>query len=285
MTVAINTCEFAELRDFLETHCGIALDANKTYLVESRLTQLLLELGFSTFSELNVQLRQAKVGGNKQLVDQIIDAMTTNETYWFRDGAPYDMLYNVLLPEFEQQLASGKKQKIRIWSAACSTGQEPYSIAILIHELARKGKGRKLLENVEILATDISRTALTLAKSGRYNKISMARGIEDEYKLRYFDNSDTISVLKPEIKNMVTLKQFNLQDSFKVWGQFDLILLRNVAIYFSRDFKRDLYTKVAGALYPGGYFMLGSSEFLMECQELYERQSYERCSYYRVKPR
>ncbi|MDH4378589.1 MAG: protein-glutamate O-methyltransferase CheR [Vampirovibrionales bacterium] len=283
MTVAINTNEFSELRDFLETQCGIALDESKTYLVESRLTQLLLELGYATFSELNVQLRQARHGGNKALVDQIVDAMTTNETYWFRDGAPYDTLMETILPEFEQQLASGQKKKIRIWSSACSTGQEPYSIAILIHELARKGKGRRLLENVEILATDISRQALMLAKSGRYNRISMARGIEDEFKQRYFENTDTISTLKPDIKNMVTLKQFNLQDPFTTWGNFDLILMRNVAIYFSRDFKKSLYTKVAQTLNPGGYFMLGSSEFLMDCQELYERQTAGRCSYYRVK--
>lgn len=283
MTVAISQTEFDQLRGFIEHHCGIALESGKAYLVESRLTQLLLDMGYQTYSELYQNATNGPGGLNKPIMEKIVDAMTTNETYWFRDGSPYQVLTEVLYPEFEALLASGKKQKIRVWSAACSTGQEPYSMAMLAHEFCRQGKGRHLANKLEIVASDISPTALVLAKGGRYNGISMSRGMEADMKQRYFTEQGTVSVIKPEIKSMVTFKRFNLQDSFAMMGNYDLIFLRNVAIYFSRPFKKELYGKIANSLNTGGYFFLGSSEFLMDGQEHFTRQSHGRCSYYQVK--
>lgn len=278
MTVTITANEFDQLREFIETKCGISLEKGKAYLVESRLTQLLLELGFENYGDL---LKAAKASGG--VVDKIVDAMTTNETYWFRDNSPYVALTEVLFPHYNELLTTGEKKKIRIWSSACSTGQEPYSIAMLIHEFARKHNKPSFINKFEILATDISPSALMLAKNGRYNGISMSRGIEPEMKERYFNEKGTVAIIKPEIKSMVTLKRFNLQESFTKHGNFDLIFMRNVAIYFSRPFKKELYKKVADHLEPGGHFFLGSSEFLMDGQEYFNRLSHGRCTYYQVK--
>lgn len=283
MTVTITDNEFTQLRDFIEKQCGIALESGKAYLVESRLTQLLLELGYTNYADLLENAQKGLNGVNRPIVDKIVDAMTTNETYWFRDNSPYVALTEVLIPQFSKLLNSREKSKIRIWSAACSTGQEPYSIAMLLHEYARKHNTPHLIQKVEIVATDISPSALMLAKNGRYNGISMSRGIEPDMRDRYFTEQGSVAIIKPEIKSMVTLKRFNLQDSFLTMGHFDLIFMRNVAIYFSRDFKKDLYKKVADALNPGGNFFLGSSEFLMDGQEYFNRRSHGRCTYYEVK--
>lgn len=280
MTVAINEKEFELLSQFIEKNCGIALESGKAYLIENRLTQLLVELGCTSFGELYQSINK---NPDKQVIERIVDAMTTNETYWFRDGSPFETFTEVIYPEFEKKLISGEKKDIKIWSAACSTGQEPYSLAMLAHELKRNGQCRRLIQSLSILATDISKSALLLGKSGRYNKISMSRGLEKEWANRYFEEQGTVSVIKPELKSHVTFKQFNLQDSFHSTGKHDVILLRNVLIYFSRDFKREIYKKVAESLNPGGYFFIGSSELLLDCQDLFERHSHGRCVYYQVK--
>lgn len=280
MTVTINDQEFELLSNFIEKQCGIALEKGKAYLIENRLTQLLVEMGCTSFGELYQTISKSP---DKQLIERIVDAMTTNETYWFRDGAPFDTFTDVIFPEYEQQLLTGKRNDVKIWSAACSTGQEPYSLAMIAHDLKRQGKARRLASHLQIMATDISKSALILGKGGRYNKISMSRGIEQEWIDRYFEQQGTIAAIKPEIKDHVTFRQFNLQDAFTPLKGQDVILLRNVLIYFSREFKKEIYKKVAESLNPGGYFFIGSSELLLDCQDLFERRSYGRCVYYQVK--
>lgn len=280
MSVTINDKEFELLSEFIENQCGIALDKGKAYLIENRLTQLLIEMGCTSFGELYETISKS---ADKQLIERIVDAMTTNETYWFRDGSPFQTFEEVIFPEYEEQLTSGKRKDVKIWSAACSTGQEPYSLAMIAHELKRQGKARRLVNHLNIMATDISKSALILGKSGRYNKISMSRGIEQDWVERYFDQQGNIAVLKPDLKKHVTFKQFNLQNAFTPLKGQDVILLRNVLIYFSREFKKEIYQKVAEALNPGGYFFIGSSELLLDCQDLFERRSHGRCVYYQVK--
>jgi chemotaxis protein methyltransferase CheR len=159
------------------------------------------------------------------------------------------------------EIAQGRRSRIRIWSAACSTGQEPYSIAMTIQEFARR-RSVVPLEHVEILATDISPSALFIAMAGRYDRMAMARGLPDDLRGRYFDQAGQAWALKERTRKMVTFRKFNLQENFGLLGRFDIIFCRNVAIYFSEGFKRDLFRRFAALLRPNGCLVLGASESL-----------------------
>lgn len=256
--LAINETEFASMRQLLAELCGITVAENKAYLIETRLGSLVLESGCGTFSEFHQKL---KYGGDLKLRDRVVDLMTTNETLWFRDGHPFRILEEVLLPEYARQQSEGRRQGLRIWSAACSTGQEPYSIAMVLREAMRRHAELGRLR-VEILASDISVSALRLAKLGQYEPLAINRGLPEHYRERYFTNQGRVWSIAPQIREMVTLKKVNLQDSFAALGRFDVILCRNVAIYFSDVFKRDLFSRFAAALYPDGVFFMGASESL-----------------------
>ena len=257
-TNSLSTEEFTCLKDFIEKSCGIALSDQKSYLIESRLAHLLVEYGCSTYMDLCFK---AKNDRTTDLRNKIVDAMTTNETLWFRDKAPYTIMDEVLLEQFFDELSSGKRQKIRIWSAACSTGQEPYSIAMSILEYARK-KGINDLSPVEIIATDISPTVLFLAQAGRYDQIAISRGLSDDMRSRYFVQDGRTWKLDDKVKKLVQLKKFNLQDPFTLFNRFDIIFCRYVAIYFSDKFKEDLFKRFSMLLKPSGHLFLGASESL-----------------------
>lgn len=271
--------EFRQLREYIEKNCGISLGDEKTYLVESRLAKLLPETGCARFGEL---CEKAEADPTLGLRDRIVDAMTTNETLWFRDGAPFQILEQVLLRQLDKEIECGRKHKIRIWSAACSTGQEPYSVAITLQEFARKHSVRPL-QNAEILATDISPTVLFLAMAGRYDPVAISRGLSEELRNCYFNSNGKIWMLNDKIKQMVKFKKFNLQEKFGQLGTFDIILCRNVSIYFSDAFKRDLFTRLAALLKPGGFLFLGASESLGNYSTEYELLTYQGHIYYRVK--
>jgi chemotaxis protein methyltransferase CheR len=210
--------------------------------------------------------------------------MTTNETLWFRDASPFVALREHIFPKFTEQLRKGEKNEIRVWSAACSTGQEPYSIGISAHEFAKQGGGADLASGrMKILATDISPTALFLAKAGRYDTLSLSRGMPEDLKTKYFDEAGKVFVMKDTIKNMVEFQQINLFKSFSHLGYFDLIMLRNVAIYFSKEFKIDLFKRLAKALKPGGYLVLGASESLYGYSDDFERLQHGNAQFYQVK--
>lgn len=255
---SLSNDEFACLKDFIEKNCGIALSDHKAYLIESRLTHLLIEYHCSSYRDLCFKAKNAT---DTDLRNKIVDAMTTNETLWFRDKAPFAVLEELLLEKFFNELSSGKRQSIRIWSAACSTGQEPYSIAMTISEYARK-RGITDLSPIEIIATDISPTVLFLAKAGRYDQIAISRGLPDDIRSRYFVQDGRTWKLDDTIKKMVQLRKFNLQDSFAALSRFDILFCRYVAIYFSDTFKRDLFKRFSELLKPSGYLFLGASESL-----------------------
>jgi chemotaxis protein methyltransferase CheR len=258
MTLTLTTDEFKLLRDLIEKECGIALSDDKGYLIESRLAKLVIESGCQSYRDFYLKAQ------NKQeptLKLKIIDAMTTNETLWFRDETPYMTLKEILLPEQVKLLREGKIPQIRIWSAACSTGQEPYSIAMMIFEYAKQYNIPDLLQGkASILATDICSSALTLAKLGRYDTISISRGMLPNFKENYFQEQNRVWAIKEDVKKLVTFQQFNLQQPFTTLGKFDLIFMRNVAIYFSPEFKTCLYEKLSKALNPTGYLILGATE-------------------------
>ena len=279
MSLTVNTQEFNLLRDLIRNECGIEIQDNKMYLIEGRLAQLVIESGCQSFMEF---YEKASKHTDDKLREKIVDAITTNETLWFRDQAPFTTLTEVIFPELFKALESGKEHEIRIWSAASSTGQEAYSIAILADQFAAKyGYGSFLRTGrFKILGTDISQSALMLARLARYDSLAMSRGMPPELQERYFTTQGNISVLKDEIKKLVTFEKFNIMDSFSGLGKFNIVFLRNVAIYFSDDVKRELLQKVATVIHPNGYFFLGASEFFRDSHENFDTCRNDRCTYY-----
>lgn len=261
--------EFALFQAYVERECAMALSSDKKYLFESRLARLLIENHCQSFSDLYRELRNSS---DTTVRDRIIDAITTHETLWFRDDTSWMGLQEHALPALVQEAVRAGRNSIKMWSAACSTGQEPYSLAMVIDQFCRRTTGMQLSQ-FEITATDISPSALFVAKAARYDAISMARGFGPNWEhMRglYFRQQGNISTIDGKLQNAVSFKRFNLQDSFAQFALQDLVLLRNVAIYFSDAFKRDLFTRLAAAIRPGGLLLLGSTEAVVD-----ERHNFE----------
>lgn len=244
---------FQAFKEFLYLHTGITLADDKRYLVQSRLNHLLLETGMSTLSELVDKLIQDALPS--QVRTRLIDAMTTNETFWFRDAQQFELLQKQLLPTLSRRL-----RPIRIWSAACSTGQEPYSISMCVHEAMRFNPSLKI--EVQILATDLASSVLETARRAIYSDLVMARGLPEDFKQRYFLPHPDGWQLKPEITRPVRFQQLNLLNSFAALGKFDLIFCRNVLIYFAPERRREILERMTASLNPKGYLFLSSTESL-----------------------
>lgn len=262
MKADITPQEYEAFKKFLQDACGILLGDNKQYLVKSRLRRILEENSLNSLGEL---LERLKRPGRAGLREVVIDAMTTNETLWFRDNPPFRILQEKLLPEFAER---SSLQPLRIWSSACSTGQEPYSVAMVIDEFRRTRPGK--LRDVKITATDISKSVLEVARRGEYEMIAIGRGLSPERQKHFFTPSANGGwQIRPQIKSMVEFKELNLLDRYML-GKFDIIMCRNVLIYFSAELKKDILTRLHGALNPGGYLILGASESLNGLPNLYE---------------
>lgn len=244
---------YDDFRQFLEQSCGIVLGDNKHYLVTSRLNRLTQEFSFAS---LGAMLDTLKKNNDAMLKQRVIDAMTTNETSWFRDAYPFELMRESLLGE----IAKNKPARLRIWSAACSTGQEPYSISMTLHEHQQKNPGQ-LNMPVEIVGTDISGTVLKIAKDARYDELSLSRGLSEQRRSQYFTAVDGKSwQLIDKLRAPVRFTEINLLQSYTLLGRFDLIFCRNVLIYFSSQLKTDILTRMSQILNPGGYLILGGSE-------------------------
>ena len=271
--------EFTLLRDYIHTECGIVIGDEKSYLIESHLTRLVMESGCDCFKDFYLK---AKNDQTNKLRMKIVDAMTTNETLWFRDVRPWTVVREIVIPKFIDELRTGKRNHISVWSAASSTGQEVYSFCMLLDEALRREPVVKKAQ-FHILATDISPSALYMAISGRYNSIAMSRGMLEGYRERYFKEVDGVSEIIPEIKKMVVFKQFNLQNDFANIPHCDLIFCRNVAIYFSPEFKTILLKKMFHKLNADGYFFMGGTENLIGHSADFEQLEYQRSIYYKPK--
>lgn len=246
---------YKQFSGFLEAQAGIVLGPNKQYLVKSRLTPLMASCGIATLEDLIQRSMNAR---DRDLKMQVIDAMTTNETLWFRDVYPFQLLTDKLFPEL------GKAGRpIKIWSAASSSGQEPYSIAMMALEHQFKKPGT-LSGSVQIVGTDISQTMLNQCKEGIYDSLALARGLSPERKRQFFEPLGDGSRMKvsDRVKKLVSFKHFNLLDSYTSLGKFDIIFCRNVLIYFSPEIKSKILNQFANSLNSGGYLMLGASESL-----------------------
>jgi chemotaxis protein methyltransferase CheR len=253
--------EFEFLRTFLKARSGLSLAAEKRYLIESRLAPVCRRFELASLSDLVVRV---KAGRDAEMERLVVEAMTTNETFFFRDRVPFDLFQNVLLPRFLSARAATKR--LRIWCAAASTGQEPYSLAIILSEAAAKLAGWK----VEIVATDISTEVLEKAKAGLYSQFEVQRGLPIQMVLKYFTQVGEQWQIAPAIRSMVDYKPLNLIKDFSHLGTFDIVFCRNVLIYFSAEVKKDILTRIHATLKPGGYLILGASEALNGLPDLYQ---------------
>ncbi|GAA3913423.1 protein-glutamate O-methyltransferase CheR [Litoribacillus peritrichatus] len=253
--------DFDQFRAFLEGESGIVLGDNKQYLVASRLRKIMQEADLHDLKDLLSKIRM-----NTRLKESVIDAMTTNETLWFRDKHPYRILKEILFPE----LVAQRKTSVKIWSAACSSGQEPYSMSMMVEEYNRANPSKRLSQ-VQILATDLSSEILAMAKKGSYEKLALARGLDADLQRRYFtENTDGSWSVNRDIKSRVDFRSLNLLQSYASFGKFDIIFCRNVLIYFSAEQKKDILTRLSRCLNPGGYLVIGATESLTGLNDIYE---------------
>lgn len=272
---SISAQDYESFRIFLEEACGIVLGENKHYLVASRLNRLLKEINVASVGELITQMKRDPRSG---LRERIVDAMTTNETFWFRDNHPYALLKDLVLPN----VAKARPSQVKIWSAACSSGQEPYSISMILQEYLALRPG-SLTDNIQITATDISPTMLEMAKTGRYDNLALSRGLSQERRERFFRKADEMWEVKDELKKRIKFTEINLMNSYASLGKFQIIFCRNVLIYFSTELKRDILSRMAQALVPGGYLFMGSTETLASYSDAFDTVRHEGGIVYQLK--
>lgn len=245
MPDTISQLDYEHFKTFLEDACGIILGDGKQYLIVSRLTKLLRQEKIASVTEL---LAIVKRGYPKHIQSAVIDAMTTNETSWFRDRTPFDALAKSVFPELDKENA----HQIRMWSSACSSGQEPYTISISIQEYLQLVPD-SVVKNSQIIATDISASMLAEAKLAEYDNAILGRGLSDKRKLQFFKANDDRWQVADVIKRRVSFLEQNLLLNYDRLGKFDIIFCRNVLIYFSPERKSDILKRMAKSLYPGGY--------------------------------
>ena len=272
--------EIKMLSHYIYTISGISLDDKKAYLIETRLRGIIEKSGFSSYAEL---CQKAKVDQSKTLERKIVDAVTTNETLFFRDKAPFEMFRHKIMPDLIDSRTSRSSgimpTGIRIWSAACSTGQEIYSIAIILRELLPNPNKY----NLRLLGTDISDEAIAQASYGQYNKFEVERGLDNEILQRYFNRNSNHWKIRDDIRAMAVFKKFNLMESFIGIGKFDIVFCRNVAIYFTMEDRKRLFEKIAGVLEPDGYLIIGSTESLTGICSRFEPKRHLRSVFYQLK--
>lgn len=245
---------YHDFRTFLEQQCGIVLGENKQYLVKSRLAPLMTKFEVASLSEL-VQRTLSPM--ERQLRAAVIDAMTTNETLWFRDDYPFQLLKSKILPAF-----AGQRMPLKIWSAASSSGQEPYSIAMTVLEYLQTKPGA-FPGGVQIVGTDISSTMLEHCKYAHYDGLALARGLSEERKRQFFEPGDNgMLKVKDSVRKLVSFRPLNLLNSYSLMGRFDIVFCRNVLIYFSPEIKAQILSQIHGVLNKDGYLFLGASESL-----------------------
>lgn len=248
----IHDADYIRFRDFLERRCGIVLGENKQYLVRSRLSPLMRKHGYLHLSDVVDQVVNGRCEG---LVDEVVDAMTTNETLWFRDGYPFELLTKEVFPRYRSRPAP-----LTIWCAACSSGQEPYSVAMAVNEYQRSNPSA-FPAGVRILGTDISAEMLNRCRLGSYDSLSLSRGLSEERKRRFFDSmGDGVLAVKDNVKDMVSFRSLNLLEPLTTLGKFDIVFCRNVLIYFSAEMKSIILQRVVSVIKPQGTLFLGASE-------------------------
>lgn len=270
----LDTKDFEYVSTLVLKRSAIVLEPEKNYLVESRLQPIARQLGLSTVADLVTKLR---TGVNRDLTQQVVEAMTTNETSFFRDVNPFDAFKKVVLPDMFQKRAAEKR--LHIWCGASSTGQEPYTIAMILKDFFATHPDWKL----SIVATDLSTEVLEKARSGIYTQLEVNRGLPASNLVKYFQRQGTGWQVKEELRKLIDFRQLNLIDPS--WGimNADIVFLRNVLIYFDVPTKKSIMKKIRQVLKPDGYFFLGGAETTMNLDDAFERISFERSGCYKIK--
>lgn len=243
--------EFEFLQKFLKDRSGLVLSADKQYLVESRLQPVAREAKIDSLSEVVSTLQR---GANKKLENDVIEAMTTNESFFFRDKTPFDHFNDTMLPALLESRA--RTRSLKIWCAAASTGQEPYSLGICLKEVQAKMPGWR----TRILGTDLSAEVLDKAKAGLYSQFEVQRGLPIQMLLKYFEQKGDLWQINAGLRAMIEWRKFNLLDSFSMLGEFDIIFCRNVLIYFDQPTKTEILERMARSMPEDGYLVLGAAE-------------------------
>lgn len=263
-TLSLDTQTFNYISDLVRSKSAIVLDKGKDYLVESRLVPVALECGFDTLEKLVAELRKSN---SQSLVKKVVEAMTTNETSFYRDLHPFQALKATVLPELIER--RGKERTLSIWSNACSSGQELYSIAMLIKENFSELASWKL----KLIGTDLSSKILERAKSGVFNQTEMNRGLPMQLLLKYFTKDGVQWRIAEEIRNMIDVQALNLIEPFPSSMQkMDVVFLRNVLIYFSPEMKTSILNKVHASLAKDGYLFMGNAETIVNLNVKFEKQ-------------
>ncbi len=253
--MAISPSEFSYVSDLARRSAAIVIDPGKEYFIESRLAPLVHSHGCKTLGELIAQMQ--KTPSFSALHGKVIDALTTNETFFFRDFAPFEALRKTIIPQLLEQRAA--QRRLTIWSAACSTGQEPYTIAMLL----RENFPQLAQWNVSILATDLSPTVLTQARAGSYNQFEVNRGLPAPLLLKYFTKQGDRWAVNDVLRQGIEFRQMNLVEPWPIFPPFDLVLIRNVMIYFDVPTKQAILKKIRACLQPRGSLLLGTAETTM----------------------
>jgi chemotaxis protein methyltransferase CheR len=252
--------DYEYLRKLLKDHSGLDLSADKQYLIESRLLPLSRKCGLPGISEL-VQKMKA---GSSPLIAQVVEAMTTNETFFFRDKVPFDHFRDSMMPEIMK--ARANRKSIRIWCAAGSTGQEPYSLAMSLKEMGAALAGWR----VEIMATDLSQEVLEKSKAGIYSQFEVQRGLPIQLLVKHFRQNGEFWQISADVRAMVQHRQLNLLHDFSQLGVFDIIFCRNVLIYFDQDTKINIFGRLAKSMEQDGFLALGAAETVVGLTDVFK---------------
>jgi chemotaxis protein methyltransferase CheR len=269
----VTPADYDYLRKFLKERSGLDLSADKQYLVESRLIPLARKAGLSGIDALVAQIKS----GSASVSSDVVEAMTTNETFFFRDKIPFDHLREAIIPELMQARAARKS--LRIWCAAASTGQEPYSIAMCLKEMGAALAGWR----IEIIGTDISQQVLEKSKSGIYSQFEVQRGLPIQLLVKYFKQTGEMWQISPEIRSMIQYRPLNLLQDFAHMGKFDLIFCRNVLIYFDQDMKSQIFNRLVKTMEPDGFLALGAAETVVGLTDAFKPHP-DRRGLYRPNP-
>jgi len=273
--MSFSPATFAYLSQMVRDHSAIVLDETKAYLLESRLSPLVYSEGIRDIDELAFRLRDDRFSPLRR---KVLDAMTNNETWFFRDLYPFDALKAVVLPQLLRDRAS--ERGLSIWSAACSSGQEIYSVAMLIRENFPSLLNWRLM----LLGTDISEAILQRARAGIYSQLDVNRGLPAILLAKYFQQVGHEWRLKKNILEMAGFRSINLSSPWPPLGKFDVVFLRNVLIYFSLDVRREILARIRQVVRPGGVLFLGAAETTLNLDDSYERVPFQRTYFYRPKP-
>lgn len=275
--MSISIADFDYIRKLVYDRTGVFLSEDKTYLVESRLGMLAKETGSNSISGLVTELKQIKPNRFNPLYQSIVEAMMTNETFFFRDINPFEVLQKSVIPELLKQRLN--RENLNIWCAACSSGQEPYSIAMLLREYFPQ-----LAHNqVQIIASDISTAMLKRARSGRYQQHEVDRGLPTPFLEKYFQHCGQEWQIKEQIHQAIEFRELNLTEPFRTLPQMDIIFMRNVLIYFDLKTKQSILARVGQILRPNGYLFLGGGETTVNLDNAFEPVQFENGVCYRLK--